>query len=81
MNDSCVPHGAFGLNWTAKGIGFGQMYFRVDTKDGYVHCSNEYMGREFLKRMLCAMVDNCVLDDCRDDGLPPDYNPIPVNQQ
>src|SRR5271165_6110999 len=85
MEDSCDPHDRVGFDWSAKGIGFGQMYFYVDKKDGYVHCDNERMSRAFLKETLCKMVDNCVLDepsryhpDSGPEGKPPGYNPQPI---
>ncbi len=70
------------FNWGAKDIGWGQMYFYLNEEDGYVHCGNEIMSRQFLKDMLCHMVDNCVLDepnerhaDTGPNGEPPDYSP------
>ena len=61
MEDSCRPMDGCTLNWSAKGMGFGQFYFY--NKDGKLHCDNEMMSREFIKKMLCQMVDDCVLDD------------------
>lgn len=77
FTDSCEPNGHAEFNWSAKGRGFGSMYFYMD-KDGYVHCENEIMSREFIKEMLCKMVDNCVLDcpgQHDGDGLPEGYSP------
>lgn len=84
FEDGCGPRGTASFQWAAKGIGFGGMYFYFDPKDGYVHCDNEAMGREFIKRMLGQMVDNCVLD-CPGDfeetgGKPPGYTPRPVDE-
>lgn len=85
LGEACVPHETTSFNWTAKGVGFGQMYFYLDKADGYVHCGNEIMSRAFLKEMLCKMVDNCVLDepnerhaDTGPDGKPPGYTPNPI---
>ena len=82
FDDCCTPTGMASFEWSAKGCGFGGMYFYFDEKDSYVHCENEIMGREFLKRMLCNMVDNCVLDcpgqwDEATEGKPPGYDPKP----
>ena len=84
FEDSCEPNETATFSWSAKGHGFGQVYFYVDKKDGYVHCNNEIMSREFIKEMLCIMVDNCVLD-CpgrvdEENGthLPPGYTPKPM---
>src|SRR5271166_690600 len=87
MPESCDPHSPrVGFDWSSKSIGFGQMYFYVDKADGYVHCDNEGMGREFLKEMLCKMVDNCVLNDPSErmkdhpsaQKYPSNYNPQPI---
>jgi len=83
FDDTCEPQGNVSFQWTSKGVGFGGMYFYLDKTDGYVHCDNEIMGREFLKRMLCLMVDNCVLDcpgqwDEATGGKPPGYDPKPI---
>ena len=55
----CEPLGNNGFNWGAEGIGFGQLYFY--TKDDVVYCDNELMSKEFIKKVLCNMVDECVL--------------------
>jgi len=65
MEDSCEMLGSVSMNWSAKGAGFGQFYFY--NKDGKMHCDNEMMGREFIKKMLCQMVDDCVLTEERED--------------
>ena len=87
FEDSCSPDigRTAHFRWSAKGFGFGELYFYVDKKDGYVHCDNELMGREFIKDMLCHMVDNCVLT-CpgsydKTGGLPPNYVPRPVLEE
>lgn len=83
LEDRCEPAGFADYKWSAKGRGFGGFYFYVDKKDGYVHCDNEIMSREFLKDMLCKMVDNCVLDcpgSNDGDGLPPNYAPKPIKE-
>jgi archaellum biogenesis ATPase FlaH len=38
---------------------------REAQKKGYdvVYCDNECMSKEFIKQVLCDMVDNCVLTD------------------
>lgn len=85
FEDSCVPHNHVVFSWSSKGCGFGQASFWFDKTDGYVHCGNEIMSRQFLKEMLCKMVDNCVLTepnerhpDTGPDGKPPGYDPKPV---
>ncbi len=88
FKDTCVPTEGVDFQWSAKGIGFGGMYFYLDKKDGYVHCSNESMSRQFLKDMLCKMVDNCVLDepnerhaDTGPGGKPPGYTPVAIEEK
>ena len=56
----CVPDGHGGYHWSKKGLGFGQFYFYK--KDDKLMCSNELMSKEFIKEMLCNMVDACELD-------------------
>ena len=60
IEDSCDMIGGCQMDWTAKGCGFGQFYFYHDD-DGQLCCSSETMGKEFIKLMLCQMVDDCKL--------------------
>jgi len=57
--DWCEPDGHGGYNWSACGVGFGQFYFYI--KDDKIMCSNEQKDKEFIKKMLCKMVDDCEL--------------------
>ncbi len=56
-----LNQGSITISWTVKGVGFGQ--FTFSQKDDKLFCSNEGMSREFIKRVLCDMVDNCELED------------------
>lgn len=60
--DYCAPpvgsHATF--EWSAKGVGFGQVCFYW--YNDKLYCSNELMGREFIKQMLCKMVDDSIMD-------------------
>jgi len=47
----------FTLQWGAKGIGLGAFTFFF--KDDKLMCDNECMSKAFVKKALCAMVDNC----------------------
>ena len=58
--NSCEPAGYVAFQWSMKGIGFGSVGFY--TKDGKVHCDNEMMSKQFVKEILCNMVDDCVMD-------------------
>lgn len=50
------------VSWAANYVGFGQLVFRTDGQ-GRVHCDNECMSREFIKQVLCKLVDDMVLED------------------
>lgn len=49
------------LMWAVNDVGFGQFYFYE--KDGKIHCDNECMSKEFIKKVLNDMIDDCILDD------------------
>jgi hypothetical protein len=61
VDDSVELHDKFGLNWSIKGKGFGQLYFYE--KDGVIYISNECTSKEFIKQVLCTMVDQSVLEN------------------
>lgn len=61
----CFPSGG-SFNWSEKGTGFGSFYFYE--KDGKLMCGNEMMSKEFIKEMLCLMVDECELDTPREEN-------------
>ena len=54
---------SFQINWAVNKIGFGEFYFYLDDEDNKIRCSNELMSKEFIKEILCKMVDNCILDN------------------
>jgi hypothetical protein len=49
------------VHWSMKGTGFGEFTFYL--VDGKLHCQNEMMSRDFIKVMLCLLVDKAILDD------------------
>jgi len=51
----------FSISWAVKGTGFGSYFFYE--KDGQIHCQNECMNKDSIKKVLNMMVDNCVLDE------------------
>lgn len=61
LEDGADLHNNFSLSWALKDIGFGQFYFYK--KDGKTYVSNEGMGKESIKRVLNALVDECELED------------------
>lgn len=75
MEDSCCPvvyteegieSSSATFAWSAKGIGFGSFVFYE--KDGELRCENECMGKEFIKKLLCNMVDEATMNDERDEN-------------
>ena len=66
-----IPLGSCSVGWSAKGIGFGSFYFfekKDDDGEIRLYCDNECMSREFIKKMLCVMVDEAImLDENRKD--------------
>lgn len=55
----------FQINWGVKNIGWGEFYFQPTAidGDGKIYCSNEMMSKEFIKAILCKMVDDCILEE------------------
>ena len=47
------------FQWSKAGRGFGEFAFYH--KDKKIYCYNELMSKEFIKEMLCKMVDDCIL--------------------
>jgi hypothetical protein len=56
----CEPNPGAYFRWSKKGRGFGELSFYF--KDDKLMCGNELMSKEFIKKMLCLMVDECELD-------------------
>ena len=54
------------IQWSKAGIGFGLFTFYVKDGSDKLHCDNETMSREFVKEMLCLMVDQSEFDDVED---------------
>jgi len=51
-----TEHEGFVLNWSCKGIGFGQLTVH-QTEDGKFKVDTECMGPEFAKAVLCKIID------------------------
>jgi len=60
--DFCEPAARATIAWGVAGIGWGEFTFYIG-EDKKVHCLNEIMSKDFLKKQLCKMVDNCILDE------------------
>lgn len=52
----------FIIIWSEKGRGFGQYDFYLGD-DNKIHIGNECDSKEAIKRILCRMVDDAILDD------------------
>lgn len=60
FENEVLLHNDFSMDWSWKGVGHGQFYFRL--KDGKIEVDNECMSKEFIKKVLCQMVDQAELD-------------------
>jgi len=56
-----LNQGPITISWTAKDVGWGQ--FTFTQQDDQIYCSNEGMSKDFIKKVLCDMIDNCILTD------------------
>lgn len=52
---------SFEVWWNDTEKGFGSFYFYV--VDNEFHIDNECMSKDYIKKVLCSMVDNAILDD------------------
>lgn len=61
-----VTASSFDVWWSSVGVGFGSFYFRH--VDGKTIIHNECMSKDFIKQVLCALVDSAELDCIRDEN-------------
>jgi hypothetical protein len=61
-NDTVDIDNSFTLSWSKEGVGFGEFRF-YKSEDEAIHINNECMGKNFIKNVLCNMVDIAILDD------------------
>jgi len=57
---------SFTVQWGVEKIGFGEFRAYYDDRTSNIVFETEGMDREFVKQVLCAMVDNAVFDDFQD---------------
>ena len=57
LEGDCRPQSTIGFSWHAKGIGFGEFVFIWIAEKNRLDMDTECMSKEFIKRMLCQMVD------------------------
>lgn len=53
----CVPVNPFQVDWCTDGKTFGTFYFYM--KDGVLQCDSGTTNKEFVKQMICKMIDEC----------------------
>ena len=61
LEDKCYPQTNISFSWEAKGIGFGEFIITWSTEEKCLEIETETMSKEFVKRMLCQMVDDAVV--------------------
>ncbi len=49
------------IRWGKPGVGFGEFY--IYKKDDKIRIENECMSKDFIKEILCHLVDEAELDD------------------
>ena len=52
----------FRIYWNTP-MGFGHIDFCQFNKGGLIRIDSECMGKEFVKKILCALVDQSTLED------------------
>ena len=77
----------FGFNmycdWHWPGCGFGQLDFKFDPETNQIHCGNECMSRDAVRKMLHSfadfVADRAILNSCweekEEDSIP--LKPMP----
>lgn len=60
------PHGVFGIDWTAEGIGFGRLELFLD-ESGRAHIHSENMDsnddKRFTKAVLMKVIEDAVVEE------------------
>ena len=50
--------GGFGIDWQSKSAGTGRVDFVKDLETGKIECDSECCNKQFVKDLLCKMIDN-----------------------
>lgn len=53
--------GLIDVGWQTASAGFGHLSFK--NKDGQIVCSDECMGKEFVKEVLMTLVEKAVIEN------------------
>lgn len=57
------PGTHFCLCWGEPGVGFGEIHFNVKEGTDDVQMFSESMSKDFVKKMVCRMIDNAEVAD------------------
>jgi hypothetical protein len=57
------PGTHFCLCWGEPGVGWGEVHFSVREGTDQVIMHTESMSKEFVKKMVCRMIDNAEIED------------------
>ena len=57
------PGTHFCLCWGEPGVGFGEVHFSVKEGTDDVVMHTESMSKDFVKKMVCRMIDNAEIED------------------
>ena len=57
--------GGFSIDWAVKSWGFGGITFII--KNGKLYMDTEYMGKDFVKQCLNAVIDDAILQGSPED--------------
>jgi hypothetical protein len=70
------------FSWCWAACGFGQLSFSFDREKNVIQCSNECMGRDYVRTLLHAfadfVADHAVLDDYNELSPP---KPMPAAEE
>jgi hypothetical protein len=55
-------NGGFTVGWGMDEVGFGELTVKLD-RNGKLLLNTEHMGRDFAKKILCALVDSAGIED------------------
>jgi len=61
VQSRCCPIKSIEFIWAQSGIGFGRFVFSTENENGICKIDNEGMSKDFIKQMLCKMVDDAEL--------------------
>lgn len=55
-------NGGFTVGWGMDEVGFGELTVKLD-RNGKLLLNTEHMGKDFAKKILCALVDSAGIED------------------